>query len=83
MQHRYYGKTIPFGSAKEAMKNASTLGYLNTAQALADYAAILLHVKKKYSTKHSPIIVVGGSYGGSKSMYTIIYIIVENSHDHN
>ncbi|XP_010493391.1 PREDICTED: lysosomal Pro-X carboxypeptidase-like [Camelina sativa] len=64
IEHRYYGKTIPFGSVKEAMKNASTLGYLNTAQALADYAAILLHIKEKYSTKHSPIIVVGGSYGG-------------------
>ncbi|CAH8271917.1 unnamed protein product [Arabidopsis lyrata] len=64
IEHRYYGKTIPFGSAKEAMKNASTLGYLNSAQALADYAAILLHIKEKYSATHSPIIVVGGSYGG-------------------
>ncbi|KAG7556139.1 Peptidase S28 [Arabidopsis suecica] len=64
IEHRYYGKTMPFGSAEEALKNASTLGYLNAAQALADYAAILLHVKEKYSTKHSPIIVIGGSYGG-------------------
>ncbi|XP_010493394.1 PREDICTED: lysosomal Pro-X carboxypeptidase isoform X1 [Camelina sativa] len=64
IEHRYYGKTMPFGSAEEALKNASTLGYLNAAQALADYATILLHVKEKYSTKHSPIIVIGGSYGG-------------------
>ncbi|EOA20470.1 hypothetical protein CARUB_v10000782mg [Capsella rubella] len=64
IEHRYYGKTMPFGSAEETLKNASTLGYLNAAQALADYAAILLHVKEKYSTKHSPIIVIGGSYGG-------------------
>ncbi|CAE6115466.1 unnamed protein product [Arabidopsis arenosa] len=64
IEHRYYGNTIPFGSAKEAMKNASTLGYLTTAQALADYAAILLHIKEKYLAKQSPIIVVGGSYGG-------------------
>lgn len=69
MQHRYYGKSMPFGSAKEALKNASTLGYLNAAQALADYAAILLHVKEKYSAKHSPVIVVGASYGGSKSTF--------------
>ncbi|KAF8098883.1 hypothetical protein N665_0256s0014 [Sinapis alba] len=27
-------------------------------------AAILVHVKEKYSAKHSPIIVVGASYGG-------------------
>ncbi|XP_010497694.1 PREDICTED: lysosomal Pro-X carboxypeptidase-like, partial [Camelina sativa] len=52
IEHRYYGKTMPFGSAEEALKNASTLGYLNAAQALADYATILLHVKEKYSTKH-------------------------------
>ncbi|KAL0729490.1 hypothetical protein Bca4012_025583 [Brassica carinata] len=64
IEHRYYGKTMPFGSAEETLKNASTLGYLNAAQALADYAAILLHVKEKYATKHSPIIVIGGSYGG-------------------
>ncbi|CAN8301032.1 unnamed protein product [Cochlearia groenlandica] len=64
IEHRYYGMTMPFGSAQEALKNASTLGYLNAAQTLADYAAILLHVKEKYSTKHSPIIVIGGSYGG-------------------
>ncbi|VVB02328.1 unnamed protein product [Arabis nemorensis] len=64
IEHRYYGKSMPFGSAKEALKNASTLGYLTAAQALADYAAILLHVKEKYSAKHSPIIVVGASYGG-------------------
>ncbi|KAJ0238799.1 Serine carboxypeptidase S28 family protein [Hirschfeldia incana] len=64
IEHRYYGKSVPFGSAEEALKNATTLGYLNAAQALADYAAILVHVKEKYSAKHSPIIVVGGSYGG-------------------
>lgn len=73
MQHRYYGTSMPFGSGKEALKNASTLGYLNSAQALADYAAILLHVKEKYSADHSPIIVIGGSYGGSKQIYFIIY----------
>ncbi|CAH2072127.1 unnamed protein product [Thlaspi arvense] len=64
IEHRYYGKSMPFGSAKESLKNASTLGYLTAEQALADYAAILLHVKEKYSAKNSPIIVIGASYGG-------------------
>ncbi|KAK9185822.1 hypothetical protein WN943_026181 [Citrus x changshan-huyou] len=65
IEHRYYGKSIPFGSREEALKNASTLGYFNSAQAITDYAAILLYIKEKYNARHSPVIVVGGSYGGS------------------
>ncbi|KAF5471030.1 hypothetical protein F2P56_011507 [Juglans regia] len=64
LQHRYYGKSIPFGSREEAFRNASTLGYFNSAQAIADYADVLLHLKKNLSAENSPIIVVGGSYGG-------------------
>ncbi|KAK4855661.1 hypothetical protein QYF36_009518 [Acer negundo] len=64
IEHRYYGKSIPFGSREEALKNASTLGYFNSAQAIADYAEILIHVKKQYHAEDSPVIVVGGSYGG-------------------
>lgn len=64
-QHRYYGKSIPFGSMKRAMKKANTRGYFNSAQALADYAALLLHIKQRFSAHNSPIIVFGGSYGGS------------------
>ena len=48
------------------MKNASVRGYLNSAQALADYAEVLLHIKKMLASQTSPIIVIGGSYGGSK-----------------
>ncbi|XP_057451999.1 uncharacterized protein LOC130743787 [Lotus japonicus] len=65
IEHRYYGKSIPFGSWEEAMINASTRDYFNSTQALADYAAVLLHIKKSLSAQNSPIIVIGGSYGGS------------------
>ncbi|PON71209.1 Peptidase S [Trema orientale] len=71
--HRYYGKSIPFGSRKEALNNASTLGYFNSAQAIADYAEVLLHVKDKFHTETSPVIVIGGSYGGSK-YFSYMYI---------
>ncbi|KAK7839183.1 lysosomal pro-x carboxypeptidase [Quercus suber] len=64
IEHRYYGKSVPFGSMKAAMKNESTRGYFNSVQAIADYAAVLLHVKKKLSAENSPVIVIGGSYGG-------------------
>ncbi|OIW01983.1 hypothetical protein TanjilG_14014 [Lupinus angustifolius] len=64
IEHRYYGKSTPFGSFEESMKNATTRGYFNSAQAIADHADVLLHIKKTLSTQHSPIIVFGGSYGG-------------------
>ncbi|KAF7805660.1 lysosomal Pro-X carboxypeptidase-like [Senna tora] len=64
IEHRYYGKSIPFGSWKKAMRNATTRGYFNSAQAIADYAAVLLHLKESLSAQNSPIIVIGGSYGG-------------------
>ncbi|GMN56144.1 hypothetical protein TIFTF001_025260 [Ficus carica] len=64
IEHRYYGKSVPFGSREEALRNASTLGYFNSAQAIADYAEVLLHVKQRFQAEESPVIVVGGSYGG-------------------
>ena len=57
---------MPFGSWEEAMRNATRRGYFNSAQAIADYAAVLLHIKQSLSAQNSPIIVIGGSYGGSK-----------------
>ncbi|MED6143828.1 hypothetical protein PIB30_009639 [Stylosanthes scabra] len=63
IEHRYYGKSVPFGSREEALKNASSTGYFNSAQAIADYAQIIIHIKNTYSHK-SPVIVLGGSYGG-------------------
>ena len=56
---------MPFGSREEALKNASTIGYFNSAQALADYAAVLKHIKNTLHAQNSPVIVIGGSYGGS------------------
>uniref|UniRef100_A0A9I9CK37 Lysosomal Pro-X carboxypeptidase-like n=1 Tax=Cucumis melo TaxID=3656 RepID=A0A9I9CK37_CUCME len=64
LEHRFYGKSVPFGSTEKAMKNGSIRGHLNSAQALADYAELLLHIKKKFAYDTSPIIVMGASYGG-------------------
>lgn len=50
------------------MKNAKNRGYFNSAQAIADYAAVLLHIKKKLKAQKSPVVVIGGSYGGSKHL---------------
>ncbi|XP_002523752.2 lysosomal Pro-X carboxypeptidase [Ricinus communis] len=64
IEHRYYGKSVPFGSQGEALKNGSIRGYFNSAQAIADYAEIIIHVKKNLQAENSPVIVIGGSYGG-------------------
>nr|GFB64957.1 lysosomal Pro-X carboxypeptidase-like [Tanacetum cinerariifolium] len=80
LEHRFYGESNPVGSTGDpdsvadsvdamakSVKNETLRGYFNSAQALADYAEILVHLKKKLHAHKSPIIVVGGSYGGSKS----------------
>ena len=71
LQHRYYGKSNPFGSMQKSLQNASQRGYFNSGQALADYAEVIINLKKNLSADSSPVIVVGGSYGGRKS--SVIY----------
>nr|GLL34006.1 lysosomal Pro-X carboxypeptidase-like [Ipomoea trifida] len=61
IEHRFYGESIPFG---EGLINDTIRGYFNSAQALADYAEVLLYIKASLSAHDSPIIVIGGSYGG-------------------
>lgn len=65
IEHRFYGKSIPYGGDKEvAYKNASTQGCLTSTQALADYATLILDIKNNLTAKESPVVVFGGSYGG-------------------
>ncbi|PKI47034.1 hypothetical protein CRG98_032573 [Punica granatum] len=66
LQHRFYGKSIPFRGNKDvAYSNTSTLGYLTSTQALADYAMVITDLKKNLSAVDSPVVVLGGSYGGT------------------
>lgn len=66
LQHRFYGKSIPFGGNKNvAYSNATTLGYLSSTQALADYATLIIDLKENLTATESPVVVFGGSYGGS------------------
>ncbi|CAI0452733.1 unnamed protein product [Linum tenue] len=64
IEHRYYGESIPFRSSEEAFSNSSMLGYMNSQQAIADYAEIISHTKEQFNAGDSPVIVVGESYGG-------------------
>ncbi len=58
---------MPYGSIDEAYKNGTTLSYLTANQALADFAVLLSDLKRNLSAEASPVVLFGGSYGGSKS----------------
>lgn len=64
IEHRYYGKSMPFGSKAAAFSNTSTTGYLTTTQAIADFATLIQSLKANLSSPVAPVVVFGGSYGG-------------------
>ncbi|PFX19876.1 lysosomal Pro-X carboxypeptidase-like [Stylophora pistillata] len=62
-EHRYYGKSLPFG--KLSYKGPKYLGYLTSEQALADFAVLIRHIKETVpGASESPVVAIGGSYGG-------------------
>ncbi|KAF9594688.1 hypothetical protein IFM89_034371 [Coptis chinensis] len=74
IEHRFYGASISF---KEALGNTSLLGYFSSTQALADYAELIIDLKRNLSAENSPVIVVGGSYGGSKRTCSLLSVYKE------
>ncbi|XP_068728460.1 dipeptidyl peptidase 2-like [Montipora capricornis] len=65
-EHRYYGESMPFGSA--AFEH-DKIGYLSVEQALADYAVLITNLKIQFQAIESKVIAFGGSYGGILSAY--------------
>jgi hypothetical protein len=65
VQHRYYGKSMPYGTMEASYKDADTLSTLTSEQALADFATLVTDLKRNLSAEASPVILFGGSYGGS------------------
>ncbi|KAM7398998.1 hypothetical protein PAMP_018293 [Pampus punctatissimus] len=62
-EHRYYGESLPFG--QDSYSDSKHLNYLTAEQALADFAVLIQHLKSTVpGARHSPVIAVGGSYGG-------------------
>jgi lysosomal Pro-X carboxypeptidase len=45
VEHRYYGKSLPFGN--ESFSSLKNLGYLSAEQALADFAEVITYLKNE------------------------------------
>eukprot|EP00438_Fugacium_kawagutii_P019575 Skav228159 [mRNA] locus=scaffold439:49962:53257:+ [translate_table: standard] len=59
-EHRCEPKSHPAFCGK--LRNC--VGYCTTAQALADYAAIIADLRGTFAAQRVPVIAFGGSYGG-------------------
>jgi len=61
-EHRYYGKSMPFG---EDTYKKGNLEYLTVPQAMRDYVDLLTEIKdQRPELKDRATVVTGGSYGG-------------------
>jgi hypothetical protein len=68
-EHRYYGKSFPFGSPEAAL-TPQNIAYLTVEQAMADFNWLQVHIRKKWDlTRDSAFVVAGGSYGGNLALW--------------
>ncbi len=63
-EHRYYGESMPFGTAKDSLTKEN-IGYLSAIQALSDCSVVINTVLNQFDVMdETPIIAIGGSYSG-------------------
>ncbi|XP_078082763.1 uncharacterized protein LOC144502552 isoform X1 [Mustelus asterias] len=65
-EHRYYGKSLPFGKKSY---DKSNIEFLTIEQAVADYVILITQLKADHNANNCSVIVFGGSYGGMLSAY--------------
>lgn len=68
-EHRYYGESLPY--ANISYQDVAHLGYLNSIQALADFAQLIPYLKREVlkCSDTTPVIAFGGSYGAMLSVW--------------
>eukprot|EP00727_Mastigamoeba_balamuthi_P010960 m51a1_g6487 hypothetical protein (422) ;mRNA; f:147693-149538 len=64
IEHRFYGDSMPEGGL-----TIENLRFLNSHQAIADYASFIDYVLASMKTNASKVVTVGGSYSGSLSAW--------------
>lgn len=65
-EHRYYGKSLPFGSDTFNASKPEHLEYFTVEQTLEDYAMLIDYLRKGIPL---PVVAFGGSYGGMLSAW--------------
>ena len=66
MEHRFYGQSLVPGAGDAG---GGDLHLLTMEQALADYARAIYVLKQNLDSAASPVIALGGSYGGMLSAW--------------
>jgi lysosomal Pro-X carboxypeptidase len=66
MEHRFYGESLIPGAGDAS---GGDLHLLTMEQALADYARAIYLLKQEWNSAGSPVIALGGSYGGMLSAW--------------
>jgi len=64
VEHRFYGESTPGGD-----RSTANMKYLSVEQNLADTAAIIDLMQKKYGDKNRVVVTFGGSYSGATSAW--------------
>ncbi|XP_064539391.1 lysosomal Pro-X carboxypeptidase [Drosophila montana] len=60
-EHRYYGKSLPFGGDTFNTSKPEHLAYFTVEQTLEDYALLITFLR---NGQQLPVVAFGGSYGG-------------------
>jgi esterase/lipase superfamily enzyme len=68
VEHRFYGKSLPFGNESFKLEN---MKLLTSEQALSDLAHFIeqVNVGHMYGVNNNPWITIGGSYPGAMSAW--------------